>query len=492
MRKTVISHQLSVISLLLFVLSFNAFAQTPKETPPPPSEPPTLSIPEVKEMTLENGLKVAVVQKTGLPLVTVSLLVKCGADCEPDSKAGLANMTANLLIKGTKYRTATDIAEQIDFLGGSLNSGVGWNSSTVTLNVLKDKLGKSLSIMSDSVIRPAFPAKEVQLAKKQTLDGFKVSLKQPGTLLAYVASRYTYKEHPSVGTTKTIGKITRKDIVGFHKTKYTPTNSVLIFTGDISPDQANRFAKLFFGSWTGKREPQKTLASVADSLSKRPATIKRMLVVDLPNSGQAAVGFANKLGFGRKNSTTKYFPASVLNSVLGGGYSARLNQEIRLKRGLSYGARSGFSWRADETNFNANTQTKNESAAQVAELIKIEINKLANDSIKETELIPRKAVITGGFGRGLQTNNGLAARLRDLYLYDLSPNELNSFMNNVRNVSDQQIKDFASNNLLGGDMIIVGDAKMFMEDLKKRFPNQKIEVIKASDLNLNSSNLKKR
>ena len=191
-------------------------------------------------------------------------------------------------------------------------------------------------------------------------------------------------------------------------------------------------------------------------------------------------------------SSAIYYPATVLNSVLGGGYSARLNQEIRLKRGLSYGARSGFAWRGWETNFTATTQTKNESAAHVAELIKIEIEKLAKTSISPEEMKPRKAVVTGGFGRGLQTNNGLAARLRGLYLYNLSPKELNSYMNKVNSVSDDQIKQFASDNLTGGDIIIVGDAKLFMNDLQKRFPNRTIEVIKASDLDLNSSTLRKQ
>ncbi len=515
--KPVISYQLSVITFILFTV-FCTLAQKPSETPPPPSQPRSVNIPEVKEMTLPNGLKVVVVQRRNLPLVTVSLLIRSGADIEDDNQAGLANMTADLLIKGTEFRTATQIAEQIDFLGGSLNSGASWNASTVTLNIMKDKLGKALSIMSDAVIRPNFPEKEVSLAKKQTLDGFAVSLTQPGTLLAYVASRYTYDEHPSIGTMQTIGKIRRNDIVTFHKENYVPDNSVLIITGDITPDQAFRFAELFYGGWQktpvrkeiianimeAPKEHPKIFTSRSDVVQKIPV-VDRMLVVDLPDSGQAAVGYAKKLYTGRANcfgeeeaenikcgSSAIYYPASVLNSVLGGSYSSRLNQEIRLKRGLSYGARSGFAWRGFDTNFNVNTQTKNESAAEVADLIQIEIEKLANESILEEEMIPRKAVVVGGFGRGLQSNDDLAARLRDLYLYDISPNELNSFINDVGEVTDDDIKNFASDNLMSGDVIIVGDAKLFMDDLKKRFPNQKIEVIKASDLDLNSPNLRKR
>lgn len=502
---------LTILSLAMTLFVSMSLAQQPIETPPPPGKSPSLTVPQIKEMILPNGLKVVIVPRRDIPLVTVSLLVKTGASAEDDKKAGVANMTAELLTKGTEFRTATEIASQIEFLGGSINSGANWNSSGVTVNVMSDKLGKALSIMSDVVIRPAFPAAEITLLKKQTIDGLNVSLKQPGTVLSYVASRYSFDEHTTVGTPQTVQRIQRNDILEFHKEKYQPDNSVLIFTGDISETQAFGFARLFFSSWQNipVNTNTKTITTITPSrptiLGERPdeikiPTIKRMLVVDLPNSGQAAVGYATKLSDGRVvyigdegfTSSNIYYPASVLNSILGGGYSARLNQEIRLKRGLSYGARSGFDWRFNETNFSANTQTKNESAAEVAELIKIEIEKLINDTVLNEELVPRKAVVTGGFGLGLQTNDGLAARLRDIYLYNLNPDELNSYLNNINNVTDAEIKTFATANLSGGDVIIVGDSKLFMDDLKKRFPNQKIEIIKASDLDLNSATLRKR
>lgn len=507
-----IRHHLLNICGLMFILigfSISISAQRPSETPPPPSEPPTLTIPEVKEMTLPNGLKVVVVPKTDVPLVTVSLLIKNGANSETARQAGLANMTANLLLKGTEFRNSTEIAEQIDFLGGSLNSYADWESTNVNLTVMKDKLGRALSIMSDSVIRPIFPADEITLAKKQTLDGFNVSLKEPGTVLTYVATRYSFDEHNPIGTPQTVSGLNRNVITKFHNEMYVPATSVLIFTGDITEQQAFGFAKLFFGGWQNSMpnkvsKDNENNTESNSSAKNKSQTINRFLVVDLPNSGQAAVGYAVKLIDGRiicesedtiNNkclTSSVFYPATVLNSVLGGGYSARLNQEIRLKRGLSYGAGSGFDWRGLNTNFNATTQTKNESAAEVAELIKIEIDKLVNDSITDDEINPRKAVVTGSFGRALQTNSGLANSLRDLYLYNIDPNELNTYMNNVSKVNDSQIKSFASDNLRGGDMIIVGDAKMFMDDLKKRFPNQKFEIIKASNLDLNKDNLKRK
>ena len=481
--------------------------QTPAETPPPPSAPPTVNIPEVKEMTLPNGLKVVVIQRRGVPLVTASLLIRSGANAENEDKAGLADMTASLLTKGTGEISSTQIAEQIEFLGASIGSGAGWNSSSISINTMNSSLGRALSIMSNSAIRPSFPKKEIDLLKKQELDGFNVSLKQPGSLLSYVASRYTFGEHLSGGTPETIKRLTRKNIVDFHQENYRPNNAVLIFTGDVTDKTAFGFARLFFGGWTDASKPIDARGPGDNGPDKTNETssdiVNRLLVVDLPNSGQAAVGFVKKLVDGRilcesedtisNNCLTSeiYYPASVLNSVLGGGYSARLNQEIRLKRGLSYGAGSGFGWRDWDSNFVARAQTKNESAAQVAELMKIEMEKLMTGTVSDEELVPRKAALTGGFGRELQTNRGLAENLRELYLHNISTSELNKYMNNVNSVTDEQLKAFANNNLKGGDIIIVGESKLFMSDLQKRFPNRTIEVIKAADLDLNRAALRK-
>lgn len=504
--------------LILFVIGIFCVGpaiisgQTPSETPPPPSAPPTVKIPLVNEMTLPNGLRVVVIQKKGLPLVTASLLVKSGADVEGPGQAGLADMTGSLLIKGTESLTATQIAEQIEFLGASINSGAGWNSSAVTINTMRQSLGKALSIMANSAIRPSFPEEEVKLLKKQTLDGFDVSLKQPGALLSYVSSQYSFGEHLTGGTPQTVKRFTRRDIVDFHRRYYRPEYSVLIFTGDVTQDVAFRFAKLFFGGWeSASRSDQAVMkaqeaaliamkATAIKASGSTDATVKRLLVIDLPDAGQAAVGYTKQLSEGRAEcesggdgciSSDIYYSATVLNSVLGGGYSSRLNQEIRLKRGLSYGAGSGFDWRGSYADFTASAQTKNESAAEVAELMQIEIENLINSTASEDELVPRKAAVTGEFGRGLQTNGGLAGRLRDLYLYDVRVDELNSYMSAVNSVSDEEIKKFAADNLTGGDIIIVGDAKVFMSDLQKRFPNRTIEVIKADSLDLNSRTLRK-
>lgn len=495
-----------LISLCLSVSAVSLFGQT--EMPPEPGAPKSVKVPAVVEKKLPNGLTVATVQKTSSPIVTIQLLVKCGASCESGDKAGLADITASMLTKGTKTRTATQIAEEIEFLGGSINSGAGWNSSFVSVTVTSDKVAQAMAILADVVLNPKFDQKELDLLKTQTLDGLTYNLKQPSFLANYVASKYTFREHPAGGTPRSINAITRGDVTEFKADNYLPDGSVLIFTGSISSSEATGLASRFLGRWRKKPavKPDEITSEIPariDPFQAPSKSVGRLLVIDLPKSGQAAVNYTRHTTEGRlrcllmKNDDVRcgprpsYYPAIVLNSVVGGGYSSRLNMEIRIKRGLSYGAGSSFGWRESSSNFSTRAQTKNESAAQVAELTLDEIKRLTNSNVAKDELVPRKSVLTGGFGRNLETTGGLASAIGDLYAFGIPTNELNKYVGNVNAVTDEQIKSFAAANLLGGDIIIVGDYSIFKDDLAKRFPGMKVEVIKADELDLSKDNLRK-
>ena len=498
----------SIIRNLFLVFNFAflipcAFAQ---EQPPAASAPREVKIPAVQNSELPNGLKVAVVERKIVPLVTVSLLLNAAA-AKGELKDGLANTTASLLTKGTKTRTATQIAEQIEFLGGNISATANWNSTVVSVNVTSDKLEQAIAIMSDVVLNPTFAPKEIELFKTQTNDELTVALKQPGSLASFVASRYTFGEHNAIGTTESLKNIQQADIAKFYRETYLPNRAVLIFAGDVSSENAGALAKKYFGTWNNPKmstakidAPQVPTAAMVKKMQSEPSktVVGKILVVDLPKSGQAAVTYAKKLGLGRVNCFEEkcqldatYYPSAVTNTILGGGYSARLNAEIRIKRGLSYGAGSSLASRNDQTNLLARVQTKNETAAEVVELVAAEIERLGSGTAEETELTPRKLTLTGAFGSSLETTDGLAARLTDLYTFGLSADELNNYMTRVRNVSAEEVKKFALANLNGGDIIVVGDAKIFMDDLKKRFPTQKIEIISASELDLNREDLRK-
>jgi Predicted Zn-dependent peptidases len=250
-RRRIGKRSIFAFLFLPFAFSF-AFAQT--ETPPAPAAPKAAVVPAVVEKKLPNGLTVAVVERKSSPLVTMQLLVKSGAASESVDKAGLANITADMLTKGTRTRSATQIAEDVEFLGGAINSGAGWNNSFVSVSVTSDKVEQALAILADVVLNPKFDQKELDLLKSQTLDALTYNLKQPSFLANYVASKYTFGEHPAGGTPASIQSITAGDVSAFHDENYRASESVLIFTGDISLEKAAATAeKMFGGMKTSKR-----------------------------------------------------------------------------------------------------------------------------------------------------------------------------------------------------------------------------------------------
>lgn len=481
-----ISPKFIAAAIMLALLFVNSFAQLPE---PRPGNAKAVTVPKVAEKTLPNGLRVAVVRMPGVPLVTARLVIRNGAGAEPASKAGLADLTAALLTKGTKTRSATDIAESIEFLGGSIASGAGWNGSFAAVSVTSDKVAQALGIFSDVVLNPSFQKEEIDLLKSQTLDGLTYSLKQPSFLASHAASKYSFGEHPAGGTKASIESITREEVIDFYRTKYRPDVSVLVFTGDITPAAATAVASRYLGKW--KNNVPMAATGTGSSVGVGPTPlIGRILVVDLPKSGQAAVTYAKRIRSVQRDSDD-FFTASVVNSILGGGYSSRLNSEIRIKRGLSYGAGSSFGWRSGSTNFSAQVQTKNESAAEVAELVAAELKRVTETNADANELTARKAVLNGGFGRNFETGGQLAAAIGDLHVFGLPVSNLSSYIPDIEAVTAERLKQFSAGQMLGGDLIIVGDYSIFKENLAQRFPSVSIEVIKADELDLNKDNLRK-
>ena len=488
------AHKLIGFFAFLCVLCASVVNLRAQETQPAPGAPKSVSVPAVQEKKLPNGLTVATVERKGSPLVTIQLLIKSGSSAEDASVAGLADMTATMLTKGTTTKTASQVAESIEFLGATINSGAFWGGSFVSVTATADKIDQALAILADVVLRPKFAKSELDLLKTQSLDGLTYNLKQPSFLANYVASNYAFGEHPVGGTPASITALDEKSVKNFYRSVFRPDNAVLIFAGDISAVSANTLARKHFSGWkrAANNSGGDAISVAGRRLSEADSRSKKILVIDLPNSGQASVIYAKKLDKGRLNGGGNHFyPAQTYNSVLGGGYSSRLNYEIRIKRGLSYGAGSSIQWRNFNANFATRVQTKNESAPEVVELILAEIRKIGTSKVDTDELTPRKAVLTGSFGRNLETTSGLAVAISDLYAFGTPTSELNRYMPNISAVTAEQVQNFATDNTQNGDIIIVGDYSIFKDDLAKRFPGMKIEVIKADELDLSKENLRK-
>ena len=464
---------------------------TPQETPPPPAAPRPVNVPKPVERTLRNGLRVIVIENHAVPLVGAQLLVKNGGEVDPPALSGLADVTANLLTKGTKTRTAPQIAQEIEALGGVLNSGAGWDASRASVNVLASKTEQALAILADVVRNPVFKEEEIERLRQQYLDSLSVGMNNPGTLASWVASRVVFGDraygHPIAGTPESVRHLQRKDIAELHAAYYRPDNAILVIGGDIKSDAAFALAEKLFGDWAKPASPLPAPKTSSDAAAAAGQGGQRVVVVDMPGAGQAAVLFARR---GIARTDPDFYTGIVANSVLS-GYSGRLNQEIRIKRGLSYGARASLDTRRDVGPFVASAQTKNQSGAEVASLLVGELARLSSEAVTEAELTPRKAVVIGNFGRSLETTEGLVAQVASLALYGLSLDEINRYITSVQAVTPAQIQKFAGSRLGAKDahIVIVGDAKEFLEPLRKQFSN--VEVIKREELDLNTGKLRK-
>ncbi|MBY0422017.1 MAG: insulinase family protein, partial [Parvularculaceae bacterium] len=455
-------------------------AEADRAAPPAPGKPVSARIPTTEEKTLGNGLRVIVATNRALPLISANLRFASGASSDPADLAGLADMTASLATKGTRTRSATDIAQQIERLGASLGAGADADSTAVSLFTRADRRDEAFELFADVTRNPIFAAEELKRAQQQAVDELSVALGNPGQVAARVMTRVLYGASPygGVATERSLEAIKSETAADHHLKYWRPENGVLVLAGDISAAEGFALAEKHFGGWKPAPNP---LAAATMPAPPPPPSAPRVLVVDFPGSGQAAVAF----GLRTLERTHKdYFPTLVATTVLGGGYSARLNTEIRIKRGLSYGAGASLPSRRAAAPVVARTQTKNESATLVADLIGKEFARLGAEDAPQGELAARKATLIGGFGRDVETISGLAGDLSTFALYGLPSSSLARYTSDIEQVDAAAARAAARAYLAPerASIVVVGDAKTFWTDFKKAHPTAQRLSIKKLDL----------
>jgi zinc protease len=466
---------------------FTLAAEGQRQAPPPIGTPVQPVLPKAAEKTLANGLRVIVARSSDLPLVSADLTLRTGAWADPTGLAGAAGMTADMLTEGTKTRSAQDIARQAEALGATLESSASLEASSVSLNVMPDKLATGMAIMADVVRNPAFKADELERQRAQSLDGLRVAYQEPGQISAFAAAPVVFAGtafgHVSTGTPGSIARLKPADLAALHTAWYRPDNAILVLTGDISAEQGFALAEKTFGGWARPATPLPPAPRIS------PAPKARTIVIDLPGAGQAAVNLVKP---GIPRSDPDYYPGIVANAILGGGYSSRLNQEIRIKRGLSYGASSNLSANRTTGSFRAAAQTKNESAPQVLDLIDAQLKTMEAAPPAADELKARQSMLVGSYGRRLATTDGLASILGSLALYGVPLDEVTRYTAKVEAVTPAQVQAFTSRVMdpAGASVIIAGDAKSFAPALKAKRPE--LEVIAVDKLDLDSPSLASR
>lgn len=478
---TIEAQQLTLAAADIPVFSLAPIAS--RQNPPNPAPAVAALIPAITERKLANGLRVLVVPNRNLPLISADLRILTGSSSDPAEKAGLAGLTADLVTKGAGARNATEIAQAVEALGASLAAGAGPDSATVSLTTRSDRVDAAFALMADVARKPTFAGEELDRQRQQALDGLSVALRQPRSLGGFAITRLVYGAGPygGVGTEKSLTAIQASDAVAFHRAHWRPDNALLVISGDVSPEQGVALAERFYGDWA---KPEAT--SPAEPLVATPGAAPRAIVIDLPDSGQAAVMMGARAV---SRTDAGFFPSLVANSVLGGGYSARLSQEIRIKRGLSYGAGSGLQARLGPGALIASAQTKNESTLEVVDLMRSEFTRLGATLAGADEFAARKAVLIGSFGRDVETNSGLAAQVSAFAAYGLSMDNLRGYVADIEAVTPEQVRAAAATltNPANAHLIVVGDGRKFYDALKAKYPH--VERIGVEALNLDSPTL---
>lgn len=454
------------------------------DTPPPAQPPRPLRLPAFTQHTLANGLRVVVAPRHALPLVSVALLVRAGPERDPPGRAGTAALTAALLGKGARRGArevgASALAQQAEALGAALESSASWRSSHIAMTVATPRLDAAAQLLADLVRRPTLAAAELDRLRAQALDGLRVSLQDPAAVAGLVARRAYWGEaaYGRAVTPASLRRIGRADVQAFHARHYRPARTVLVLAGDVAAERGVALAERLFGHWHADAWPADDAPPVPPAAA---APDTPLLLVDMPGSGQCAVVVAAP--FVAQESADRRI-AQVANAVLGGGYSARLNQEVRIKRGLSYGAFSEAEAHPGAGMASATTQTSHANAAQALQLLRGEIERLAEAPPAAEELAARQATLVGSFARRLDTTGGLATLVMAQLAQGRPLDELARRVAEILAVTPAQVQAFAQQHWRAAALrgVIVGDLKAAGEALATLPGPRRRIVIERLDL----------
>ena len=415
--------------------------QSPDRAKPPvPSGAPALKLPPIQKRTLSNGLPVWVVEMHEVPVVNVSLVIKAGAAADPAGKFGLASFTASMLDEGAGSRNALDLADAIEYLGASLGTGSGFDSSTVRLGTPVSKLDDALPLMADVALRPAFNPQEVERLRKERLTSLLQARDSAGALASATFARVVFGPRHRYGTLgmgndSSNGEMTVADMRGFYASFYQPQNAHLIVVGDVTPDTVVPKLEKAFGGWKNAAAAVKPKTDTAAQHGPR-----QVYLVDKPGAPQSEI----RIGWvGVPRSTPDYYPLDVLNTVLGGSFSSRLNMNLRETHGYSYGAGSSFDMRLSAGPFVASAAVQTDKTIESLQEFFKELAAI-RQPIPADELNRAKNYEALGFPAEFETTAGMAGNLISLVIYGLPETFFNEYVPKILAVTPADVSKVAA------------------------------------------------
>jgi zinc protease len=438
-----------------------------RNIPPPASAIRPFVFPSVNRSTLDNALTVFAARHGRLPVVTALVVVDAGAAREDVLQAGLAYLTANALDTGTATRSGEELAWEFEQIGVELTADATWDAVLVHVTAPTARLEPALALLADVVRNPSFPDAEIDRLRGEQLAEILQRQKEPRALANDMAAHFIFGEdalygRPLVGTAARVGALTRADVAEFHSEHFVPAKASLVLVGDIDQRRASTLAAQHFGDWRPARESARHAAPL-QAKGERGTTV---FLVDRPDAVQSEIR-VGQIGVSRDHSD--YFPLIVMNTVLGGAFTSRLNLNLRERQGFTYGVRSGFAFRRAPGPFVIHTAVATEVTARAVQEILAELELIRNEGATDEEVDNARRYLAGILPLELQTTEQLAGRLADIVIFGLPDDYFASYPAHIAAVSREDVARVAREQLMTDNLsiVIVGNAGAVVDELKK-------------------------
>lgn len=426
-----------VLACLVYLVSSHwslGVAQQPDRSKPPElGPPPSLTLPAIQHLKLSNGLKVVLMEKHQVPLVQVNLLVNAGTAMDPAGQRGLASMMAAMMQEGAGNRDALAFADAVDFLGANISVNAGMHTTTVSLFTPLSKLDSALALFADAALRPRFPAEELERNRIERLTTLLQWHDEPRVVGSTLFNNVLFgKNHPygppTMGDEKTIRGFSVDDLKKFHLTHFHPNNARLIVVGDVTAKTLLPKLNTLFGKWKTGKVAKSTWPSAQQVESRK------IYLVDKPGAAQSVIRIG-RIGVAR--TTEDYYPIVVMNTILGGSFTSRLNNNLREEHGYSYGAGSRFMFLPLPGSFIASSDVQTDVTDKALTEFMKELTNIS--AISDDELTRAKNYVALSYPSDFQSVGEIAGRLADLVIYNLPDTYFNNYTKNILAVTKDDV-----------------------------------------------------
>lgn len=435
-----------------------------RKTKPAPTSSLAVNFPAPASFTLPNGLTVILHERQNLPIVSMELVIKTGSDANPIARPGLANFTADMLDQGTATRNAAKLADDIAQVGASLATASSMDSTTVQARSLKKNVAATIDLVADVALHPSFPPEEIERQRGQRLTELVQQREDPtATVRAVTVAALYGPKHPygftELGTDASNKAMTRDEMTAFWKQNFVPNNAALVVAGAISAAELRPLAEKAFGAWQAG-------TAVKPSLGAPETTAAKIVLVDMPGAPQTQLRVA---AVGPARSTPDYASLEVMDMVLGGLFSSRINLNLREAHGYTYGAFAGFQYRKGPGPFSVRTGVRtNVTGPAVDETMK-ELARMAREPITADELTLSRDALVRSLPGLFETSTGVVDSTAGLFVYDLGLDYWTKYPPQINGVTIANVQDVAKRYLVPGKFVIVavGDRAKIAPQLQK-------------------------